>query len=278
MTTTDRAALYRGILERPDDDVARRVFADYLRENGEEARADFIEVQLRLAEIEHDTTGNEWHETGLCSPYCELCPELRRLNDRESHLWGHGFGGMETPDGLQSIAMHIVGESFLRTGIVSRGFVSAVRCTLADWVGGECQRCAGHGDIIGDSTGWTFPCEDCKGEGRTPAYGPRIVAGQPVEEVRTERVASHAGGWHWFANRNETDVVGPMSGLHKLPWNLAELLTGFTNTSDYLGLGHLQRMWHFDSETDANTALSRAIVNWARREAGMPPLREHATA
>jgi len=240
--TTDRAALYRGILERPDDDVARRVFADYLRENGEEARADFIEVQLRLAEIEHDTTGNEWHETGLCSPYCELCPELRRLNDRESHLWGHGFGGMETPDGLQSIAMHIVGESFLRTGIVSRGFVSAVRCTLADWL----------------------------------RHGPRIVAGQPVEEVRTDAVADPIGDeWCWVKDRPE------LLGSARIPpevFNLLEggrLESGGNEWQDHFGVEDFWRI--YPTEAAAQSALSLALINWARRVAGLPPLREHAT-
>jgi uncharacterized protein (TIGR02996 family) len=42
---SDGAALLRGILERPADDTARLVYADWLQENGEEVRAEFIRVQ-----------------------------------------------------------------------------------------------------------------------------------------------------------------------------------------------------------------------------------------
>src|SRR6516162_306803 len=37
------------ILERPDDDAPRLVFADWLEEHGESARAEFIRVQIELA-------------------------------------------------------------------------------------------------------------------------------------------------------------------------------------------------------------------------------------
>lgn len=43
---TDRAALYRSILERPDDDLPRLVYADWLEENGESERAEFIRRQI----------------------------------------------------------------------------------------------------------------------------------------------------------------------------------------------------------------------------------------
>ena len=45
----DRDALFRTILENPDDDAPRLVFADWLEEHGEEARAEFIRVQCELA-------------------------------------------------------------------------------------------------------------------------------------------------------------------------------------------------------------------------------------
>jgi uncharacterized protein (TIGR02996 family) len=46
----DREALMAAILATPDDDTPRLVFADWLDEHGDPARAEFIRVQCRLAE------------------------------------------------------------------------------------------------------------------------------------------------------------------------------------------------------------------------------------
>ena len=42
-------ALFQAILDDPDDDTVRLVYADYLEEHGQPARADFIRVQIELA-------------------------------------------------------------------------------------------------------------------------------------------------------------------------------------------------------------------------------------
>lgn len=46
---TEREALLRAVCERPDDDLPRLVFADWLDENGDPARAEFIRTQIELA-------------------------------------------------------------------------------------------------------------------------------------------------------------------------------------------------------------------------------------
>jgi uncharacterized protein (TIGR02996 family) len=46
----EREALLRAVCENPDDDTPRLVFADWLQENGEEARAEFIRLQCRWAQ------------------------------------------------------------------------------------------------------------------------------------------------------------------------------------------------------------------------------------
>jgi uncharacterized protein (TIGR02996 family) len=48
---TDRDALYRAILDRPDDDTLRLVFADALEESGDPQRAAFIRAQVELAQL-----------------------------------------------------------------------------------------------------------------------------------------------------------------------------------------------------------------------------------
>ena len=55
---TDRDALIAAITAHPDDDTPRLVYADWLQENGEPDRAEFIRLQCRL---EHRiATGSEW--------------------------------------------------------------------------------------------------------------------------------------------------------------------------------------------------------------------------
>jgi uncharacterized protein (TIGR02996 family) len=45
----EREALLRAVCENPDDDTPRLVFADWLQEYGDEARAEFIRLQIQLA-------------------------------------------------------------------------------------------------------------------------------------------------------------------------------------------------------------------------------------
>ena len=234
--TTDRAALYRSILERPEDDVVRRVFADYLRENGEESRADFIEVQLELADEPHH--GRRHFDRRYS------CPEpWQGFRCREEQLWHEDERKWFNGPGKMSFALaHEVNAKGSFVGIVSRGFVSTVRTTLADWL----------------------------------RHGPRIVAGQPVEEVRTDAVADPIGDeWCWVKDRPE------LLGSARIPpevFNLLEggrLESGGNEWQDHFGVEDFWRI--YPTEAAAQSALSLALVNWARREAGLPPLREHAT-
>ena len=50
-TMTDGDALYRAILAAPEEDTPRLVYADWLDENGQPNRAEFIRVQIELAQI-----------------------------------------------------------------------------------------------------------------------------------------------------------------------------------------------------------------------------------
>jgi uncharacterized protein (TIGR02996 family) len=46
---TERDALLAAVCENPDNDTLRLVFADWLEENGDPERAEFIRVQVELA-------------------------------------------------------------------------------------------------------------------------------------------------------------------------------------------------------------------------------------
>jgi uncharacterized protein (TIGR02996 family) len=47
----DEAALFRAILDEPDNEALRLVYADLMEEQGEPARAEFIRVQCQLAQF-----------------------------------------------------------------------------------------------------------------------------------------------------------------------------------------------------------------------------------
>src|SRR4051794_24990097 len=52
--TMDQSALLRAGCDEPDDDVHRLVYADWLVENGEPERAEFIRTQIELAKLDED--------------------------------------------------------------------------------------------------------------------------------------------------------------------------------------------------------------------------------
>ncbi len=54
----DGEALLKAILEAPDEDVPRLVYADWLQENGLGARADFIRRGVRKPRVANETRLN----------------------------------------------------------------------------------------------------------------------------------------------------------------------------------------------------------------------------
>jgi uncharacterized protein (TIGR02996 family) len=54
MPTDERRALWAAIRAHPDEDTPRLVFADWLQEHGDEARAEFIRLQCQIARLPDD--------------------------------------------------------------------------------------------------------------------------------------------------------------------------------------------------------------------------------
>jgi uncharacterized protein (TIGR02996 family) len=97
MTTGD--ALLKAILDNPKDDNVRLVYADWLGENGQEARAELIRVQVELVGRrggQCDCHG----EFGPMGPSCTRRAELEAredflLTDPDLPLWLGAFAGLE---------------------------------------------------------------------------------------------------------------------------------------------------------------------------------------
>jgi uncharacterized protein (TIGR02996 family) len=192
-------ALLRFILENPADDGARLVYADWLEEHDQEARAEFIRVQCELArtprreyfecevcgaspneegEVEHgrgcftqseDGGGSEW--VGESPRWVALFSRERWLLRTHWHAWGFHPPSDEdvvnagpTYDDTEplTISLNEMQQTF------RRGFVAEVRCTLDAWL----------------------------------AHGPAVVRQQPVQVVRPDYYAPMQGGdpntFTWF--------------------------------------------------------------------------------
>lgn len=52
--TDTQEALLNGIIEAPQDDACRLIYADYLEENGNETRADYIRKSVELDKLERE--------------------------------------------------------------------------------------------------------------------------------------------------------------------------------------------------------------------------------
>lgn len=71
--TSDGDALFRAICEQPWEDTPRLVYADWLEENGDPVRAEFIRVQVELAKL---PPGGQWPH-----PLAQRAAELRKQGD-----------------------------------------------------------------------------------------------------------------------------------------------------------------------------------------------------
>lgn len=105
-----RAQLMQAVIDSPDDDAVRLVFADWLQDHGEEARAEFIRVQIALANWDGDDYD-----------------ALAVLAEREESLWRehHAAWCVELP-------------MWSRRKVLFRGgFAASVQGTLTQWIKGR---------------------------------------------------------------------------------------------------------------------------------------------
>jgi len=138
VTVDERQGLLQAVLDAPDDDALRLIFADWLEEHGEAERAEFIRVQCELAVVHkrlHDLSQSEVE--GDYDRWAEL-------RQRESELL-EGFALYWLLDAFPAIEPErfeyrqengrVVGfgGAILTTVAFRRGFVEHVTSTWDDW-------------------------------------------------------------------------------------------------------------------------------------------------
>ena len=163
--TPEWAAFMAAIRANLADDYPRLMAADWLEEHGERGgaiHASFIRKQIH----QHATTVPL---TVLASSGLE---QLYRVQPHQMSNSGCKVDAIVAPSGTSTTL-----------AFYKRGFITEVRCTLADWVGGECRVCGGRGSRHNDMHYSPDTCPDCKGIGRTRVNGPAIAKAGALERV-----------------------------------------------------------------------------------------------
>ena len=171
--------LLAAIKANPADDLPRLVAADWLEENGESERAEFVRVQCRVA------NGQQCRWSG---PNVKACADANgRLPSYRVETWCDGchqyrldYGRMSAL--ADSIYGKLLGPVALAGGTwtVERGFIPTVRAPLSALIGGECPTCVSWME--------NHDCYNCNGTGRTVGVLPELVKREPVERVDRKSV------------------------------------------------------------------------------------------
>lgn len=125
MFTDPRPGLLRAVCERPDDDLPRRLFADACDEAGDPVRAEFVRIQLELAQ----------------SPLAEIAEADRHHHAIESKVVDNQRYGTLRRRGQELLRRHwdewtadLPGPKDSTVGFhFARGFPEQITCTWPDF-------------------------------------------------------------------------------------------------------------------------------------------------
>jgi uncharacterized protein (TIGR02996 family) len=295
-------ALLRGVLENPQDVAVRLILSDWLEENGEEDRAEFIRLQCRIATLQADCNcgacvslrGGGQHHNGPCAvdrdrdelpggrtKQAFLSMRSQDILGKNWKLWfpfaipkrpctfaTNGYGHLRV--------MHGDGEYI---GIrCDRGFISEVRLTCREFCGGICEQCRGTGShgYIRDGYSDNFRlnhCSTCSGSGHTPGVARELFERHPLTRiVLTDKKPSPMQlgdliGFYGLQDR-QYETTTQSRELDSIPNSIALHMTGTHNRVDSVD------SWRwYKSESAALSALSDACVAYGRNLAGLPPLK-----
>lgn len=240
MTTMTETALLRAVLEEPGEDLHRLAYADWLEDRdapGDDERAEFVRVQLRLAAPAMAVCAcfeSRWPGRTYVCEGCTLRRRERELLRAENALaWGPDrpawAAGLTLPfcttNWGQDCLPGYVGVRF------ARGFVGEV----------------------------ALPCVDFLADGVAAA----LFGAAPVTAVTlTDRSPQEYGaGGSWWYREWEGGQAGRLR--HFLPADLFDRLP----RADPGVHAH----WH-PGEAAARAALSSACIAHGREAAGLPPL------
>lgn len=256
----------RTICERPDDDTPRLIFADWLEEQGQEQRAQWIRVQIELAKLDKPASATQFkvgNEVRFDYELCMACAELEEgqcrwhaLKEVEDNLWWSFYphtvpGGV--PDWLKLFPDY-------PTEICNQ---HEKHCT---------RSCVPEGAPLHLLLTWRrgFPASvDCHQEAWLK-WGPQIVQRAPVVDIslcdraplRYHDEAAQMFWWMWLCYPGGYYATAHSSS------HLSVELYRWQSIDAVAGDNHCR----YPSKEEALRALRRACLCQARHEAGLPPL------
>lgn len=247
------------ILAKPREDAPRLVYADWLEEHGDTARAEFIRIGCKMASCRmcHRKDGTK-RKDGY-SANCGRCKPLRRRE--QALLEQHGAEWAKPVCDILDCGFDLANQHIR----FERGFIGAVELRMEEFVGGRCERCDGDGQAHGSDrpSQWSsdpnyMKCPVCHGTGRVPGIAKELFRAAPITSVKltgkrpTDAVHSLRYGWPWIeSNSNFCIPFDPLGMMMS-----KDLSDGFYRT-----------------EADVYAALSRACVRYGREQAGLGKLK-----
>ena len=252
MTTTDpEHALLRAVLDAPDDDLPRLAYADVLEERGDDARAEFVRVQLELARLRrlgcHE--GEECDATDQCAE-CGREVEAIRLEYREREMFTSHADSVMWQDGSVVFGVTLPGR-------VNGWSPTQVSCRLP--TGEEARLLFRRGFVERVE----MPTDAFL------AHAKALFSRHPVTEVMLadREPYPNGGGQVWYdVGRDMKSQSVPASV--EIPTFLFRLL------SNWLPEYGFDRWRAYPDEAAALADLSRACVRHGRAEAGLTQLEE----
>lgn len=230
----DRAAFISAICERPDDDLPRLLYADYLDDRGEHDYAEFVRVQCELVSCERalygDTGGYESRYAALSSRerallkenWRDWTPDLLHAGEHRAGLnWGPAEVIAQTSEEYDS--------NERRSCEFRRGFLHTIRCTAAAWMR-PVQNGAGNWQVV--------PGRTSSDRDGLMTVGQSILAQHPAERVVLEawgavlRIEPSGGSW-WL----HLDMIDSVSSRHNWFDTRTDLIEAMPSQLRGWGLG-----------------------------------------
>ncbi len=236
---TDAEPFLRAICEHPDDDAPRLVFSDWLDERGEGELAEFIRLSCTYARSWNQRVKKRLRKQ-MSSLYGRHAVYFRDAYRDTSWSPWHALADDKSIIVETAWACYVNGDGrnyFEDTTIptlrIDRGFVDTVGMTMADFL------------------------RDA--ESRFRRWPIRQVAIDGLRPYQTP-----FGQFRWFLGESAEVITGNSHVCSSIPSGLFNFVY-----PDWPPIQRSDQNWHFETESQANDALSRSCVQYGRKLAGL---------
>ena len=264
-------ALYQAILEKPYDVAPRLIYADWLREHGDEERADFIQWMIELKDFDVHAHEQISHRFKANDCRMILDKNLATWHGLEKPTAGSLYGGM-TDLPYSDINL------YWRNGFVdSANFVGNYK----NYFSRHLSQLVKVHPIRAVSFDMLVPTAMAYLINRTNKRGDNLF-GEVIDIIPNE-LQSHRGMYFFESAANFDELPG----LNRHRGNLLQYRTiddiavlprdlfNAVCKHGYKLVIHMCEFVVFDGEKNAKIALSNGAIDCARSMAGLTPLAEH---